>query len=284
MARWSINTARVRNNGFGGSRGGRSIEGAVIHHVAGVDGLSYVANANNRDSHPTYHVASSGRQTGIVHPDRRPFSTAHSVDMVAVTFEVDNSSAGGNWPISDAALSTVVDTCVDHARQAGLKRFAKNTPGRDQPGVFFIAWHSQYVATACPGPYVTSRLDWIVSECQRRLDGGSVAPPPTANGGAGSSSGKSASKEQWKTIQSWLKKLGRYSGPVDGVPGVNTWKGIQTTVKKFGYYGGPVDGKPGVNTYKGIQQYAKAGGGYTGPVDGVLGAKSWAGFVKRLSS
>lgn len=96
--------------------------------------------------------------------------------------------------------------------------------------------------------------------------------------------GDGATKAQWRTIQDWLKRLGRYSGPVDGVPGKNTWKGIQTTVRKYGYYHGPVDGVPGVNTYKGMQMYARDGGGYKGPIDGVLGPNSWAGFVKRLGS
>lgn len=290
MATWSKNTSKVIDKGFGGSRGGRSIEGAVFHHVAGTNGLDYVANANSRNSHPTYHVANSGRVTGIVHPDRRPFSTAHSVDNVAITFEIDNSSTGGNWPVSDAALSAAIDVCVDHARQAGLKRFAKNTPGRDQPGVFFIAWHSQYVSTACPGPYITSKIDWIIAECQRRLDGGKPAPtPPPAPARKGWEAsdfgiGTNATKAQWRTIQDWLKRLGRYSGPVDGIPGPNTWKGIQTTVAKYGYYSGPVDGIPGRNTARGMQQYAANGGGYRGPIDGVLGPNSWAGFTRRISS
>lgn len=288
MARWSKNTSAVQDRGFGGSRGGRRIEGAVFHHVAGTNGLNYVANANSRNSHPTYHIANSGRQTGIVHPDRRPFSTAHSVDNVAVTFEIDNSSAGGNWPVSDAALSTAIDTCVDHARQAGLKRFGKNTPGRDQPGIFFIAWHSQYVATACPGPHILSRIDWIIAECQRRLDGGKPAPQPKPQPKRYEASdfgiGTNATRAQWRTIQDWLKRLGRYSGPVDGVPGPNTWAGIQTTVKKYGYYSGPVDGIPGANTAKGMQSYARDGGGYGGPIDGILGPNSWAGFTRRISS
>lgn len=295
MARWASNTAQVRDNGFGGSRGGRSIEGAVFHHVAGTDGLDYVANANDRDSHPTYHIANSGRVTGIVHPDRRPSSLNPrygTVDNVAVTFEIDNSSTGGNWPVSDAALSAAIDTCVDHARQVGLKRFAKNTPGKDQPGVFFLAWHSQYQSTGCPGPHILSRIDWIVAECQRRLDGGKPTPTPTptptpAQKGWEASDfgiGTNATRAQWRTIQDWSKRLKRYDGPVDGVPGPNTWKANQITCAEYGYYEGPIDGIPGTNTAKGMQRYAAAGGGYKGPIDGILGPNSWAGFTRRISS
>lgn len=170
MSKWAANTSEVRDNGFGASRNGKTIEGAVLHHGAGTNVLGYVANANSRDSHPTYHVSNSGRVTGIVHPDRRPFSTSHSVDSVAVTFEIDNESTGGNWPVSVKALSAVIDVIVDHARQGGYKVIGKNTPGKDQPDLFFVAWHQQYVQTACPGPYVLGKIDWIIEEANERLN------------------------------------------------------------------------------------------------------------------
>lgn len=302
MAKWAATTDIIIDKGFGGSREGRRIEGAVIHHVGGTDGRNYVANSNARNSHPTYHVNRSSNVAGIVHPDRRPYSTAHSVDRVAVTLEVDNDRVGGstenpaNWTISDKSLAAVIDVCLDHMNQEGLKKAARNTPGRDQPGVFFIAWHSQYKQTACPGPYILSKIDYIVDELNRRAAGGkpqapskpaaapAEKPTPKSWEATAFGIGTTATKSQWKTIQSWLRKLGRYDGPADGVPGRETWKGIQRTVTRYGYYSGPIDGEPGVNTAKGMQKYAARGGGYTGPIDGVLGQNSWAGFVKRLSS
>ncbi|MBC9953227.1 N-acetylmuramoyl-L-alanine amidase [Leucobacter sp. cx-42] len=175
MSKWAANTSEIRDNGFGTSRNGKTIEGAVLHHGAGTNVLDYVANANSRDSHPTYHVSDGGRVTGIVHPDRRPFSTSHSVDSVAVTFEIDNESTGGDWPVSDKALSAVIDVIVDHARQSGYKVIGKNTPGKDQPDLFFVAWHQQYVQTACPGPYVLGKIDWIIREANARLNNHSQA-------------------------------------------------------------------------------------------------------------
>lgn len=299
MANWAKTTDIILDNGFGGSRNGHRIEGAVLHHVAGTDGRAYVAGTNARDSHPTYHVNSAGSVAGIVHPDRRPFSTADSVDEVAVTFEIDNSQVGGDWPISDAALEAVIEVCVDHAKQAGYSRAAVNKPGVQQQE-FFIGYHQQYKQTACPGPFVRAHIPGIVDEVNRRLAGGAAptvttpAPKPATQPAAQSGwqptdfniadEGFTPSKQQWTTIQLWLTRLRRYSGPVDGVPGPKTWAGIQTTVATYGHYSGPVDGKPGPNTAKGMQLYAGDGGGYTGPVDGKLGAASWAGFVNRLSS
>lgn len=176
---WYPKVSGIQDNGFGSSRNGQPINGVVIHHVAGTNGLRYVANANSRNSHPTYHISNSGAVTGIVNPSRRPFSTGGTPDPNAVTFEIDNSSAGGDWPISAAALESLIDVIVFHGSQSPRsgKGFAKNIKGQAQ-SEFFIAWHSQYSATACPGPFIMSQLDYIVSECNKRALG--VAPAPVA--------------------------------------------------------------------------------------------------------
>jgi peptidoglycan hydrolase-like protein with peptidoglycan-binding domain len=183
MTTWYPRVAGVQDNGFGGSRNGQSINGVVIHHVAGTNGLSYVANANTRNSHPTYHIANSGAVTGIVHPERRPYSTGGTPDPNAVTFEIDNSSVGGDWPVSSEAVEALIDVIVFHASQSPRagKGFALNQKDVTQ-AEFFIAWHSQYKATACPGPFLNSQLDYIVSECNKRASSPAQpsAPKPSA--------------------------------------------------------------------------------------------------------
>lgn len=171
---WYPKVAEIRDNGFGGSRNGQPINGVVIHHVAGTNGLSYVANKNDRNSHPTYHIARSGAVTGIVNPDRRPYSTGGTPDPNAVSFEIDNSSTGGDWPVTNESIEALIDVIIYHASQSPRagKGFALNEPSVRQ-SEFFIAWHSQYKATACPGPFIKSKLDYIVSECNRR-----TAPAP----------------------------------------------------------------------------------------------------------
>jgi hypothetical protein len=177
---WYPKVSGVQDNGFGSSRNGQAINGVVIHHVAGTNGLNYVANKNTRNSHPTYHIARSGAVTGIVHPSRRPHSTGGAPDPNAVSFEIDNSSAGGNWPITPESLEALIDVIVFHASQSPRagKGFAKNQPSVTQ-SEFFIAWHSQYKATACPGPFIMSQLDYIVSECNKRASG-VITSTPTA--------------------------------------------------------------------------------------------------------
>ena len=173
---WYPKVAGIQDNGFGGSRNGQAINGVVIHHVAGTNGLSYVANKNSRNSHPTYHISNSGAVTGIVNPERRPYSTGGDPDSSSVTFEIDNESVGGDWPISSAALEALIDVIIFHASISprANRGFAKNIKTQVQTE-FFIAWHQQYVATACPGPFVISQLDYIVAECNRRASQ-AVAP------------------------------------------------------------------------------------------------------------
>jgi peptidoglycan hydrolase-like protein with peptidoglycan-binding domain len=182
MTTWYPKVAGIQDNGFGESRKGQQINGVVIHHVAGTNGLSYVANANTRNSHPTYHIANDGAVTGIVHPERRPYSTGGTPDPNAVTFEIDNSSTGGNWPVSSVAIESLIDVIVFHASQSPRagKGFALNQKAVTQ-AEFFIAWHSQYKATACPGPFLTSQLDYIVAECNKRAASPAqpTAPKPT---------------------------------------------------------------------------------------------------------
>jgi hypothetical protein len=173
---WYPKVAGIQDNGFGGSRNGQAINGVVIHHVAGTNGLNYVANKNSRNSHPTYHISNSGAVTGIVNPERRPFSTGGQPDPSAVTFEIDNSSVGGDWPVSSAAIEALIDVIIFHASISprANRGFAKNIKTQVQ-SEFFIAWHQQYSATACPGPFILSQLDYIVAECNKRASQ-AVAP------------------------------------------------------------------------------------------------------------
>lgn len=177
MTTWAPTTDQVIDKGFGDDREGRAIQGAIIHHGAGPSVLGYVANWNSRNSHPNYHIAQDGDVTGIVHPSRQPYSTAHDVDNIAIAFEIDNSTGAPNWEITNASFEGLIQVLLHHYKESGRKGFAKNIRGVAQ-SEFFIGWHSQYKATACPGPYILSKMDWLVSELNRRVNEAPSAPKP----------------------------------------------------------------------------------------------------------
>jgi hypothetical protein len=247
---WYPKVSGIQDNGFGGSRNGQPINGVVIHHVAGTNGLSYVANANTRNSHPTYHIANSGAVTGIVNPERRPYSTGGTPDPNAVTFEIDNSSVGGDWPVSAQALESLIDVIVFHASQSPRagKGFAKNQPSVRQ-AEFFIAWHSQYKATACPGPFVMSQLDYIVNECNKRASGVAPAPATTA---------PVAARPAKPRLVGMLRR---------GSTGANV-RYLQTVLG-----GLKIDGQFGPITDRAVRAFQSANGL---KVDGIVGPITWA--------
>lgn len=247
MSTWAPGTI-VRDNGFGGSRGGASVIGAIVHHTASRDALDYVANANSRDSHPTYYVRSDGAAFGIVHPDRRPFSTANGVDAFSITFEVENSGIGGDWPVTDAAAATVARIIKHHADESPRRGrpVEVNDPARTQAG-FFVGWHSQYVATGCPGPNLLSRIPAIVDASN---SGVAPAPTPGGGGGTGSPSGLIAEDgvlgpETIGKLQRALAGKGYYSGNIDGVIDDGdslTVRGLQRYLNDADHAGLVVDG------------------------------------------
>jgi hypothetical protein len=104
---------------------------------------------------------------------------------------------------------------------------------------------------------------------------------PNGSGGGSTWAWNAPDSATQKRIQQDLANRGRYSGPIDGVWGVNSIKGIQTTCANVGYTG-PIDGEPGPNTCHYVQVYAQKFGSYTGPVDSILGPNSWSGFALGL--
>lgn len=182
---WAPGLAGIMDNGFGGSRGSDTVDGIVLHHTAnggGVSALNYVANQNSRNSHPNYLVQTDGKGWGIINPVRRPFSTAGQPDPQAIAFEVDNAAGAPNWDISDAALEEVAQITLHHYRESPRygNGLARNIIGVTQHE-FFVAWHSQYVATTCPGPSMLAHIDSLIARVLELDKPVVVVPPPVTD-------------------------------------------------------------------------------------------------------
>ena len=129
----------------GRSRYGKITE-ITVHHCAG-----------------SSHYGVSGTQIGqYVSEDDIAWTNSHwASNCRAVTIETSNSGGAPNWPVADDTLQTLIKLVADIARRNGLHPLVLGKT---------LTWHSMYSATACPGPYLKGKLQYIADEANRLND------------------------------------------------------------------------------------------------------------------
>jgi N-acetylmuramoyl-L-alanine amidase len=165
MSNSKLATKTIWNPNHSGQRK-EPITKIAIHHMAGVLDVETCAKvlANNLAS-ANYLIGSDGTVCINVDEANRSWCTASSwCDNRAVTIEVSNSKAGGNWPVSDKVLEKLIELCVDICQRNGIKEC---TYTGNQNGT--LQMHKWYMATACPGPYLASKFPYIAKEVTKRL-------------------------------------------------------------------------------------------------------------------
>lgn len=150
----------------------------AIHHTAGAISAATIGNIfkpTSRQASCNYGIGNDNKIVLCVDESNRSWCTSSSwCDNRAITIEVANSSNGGNWPVSDRVLATLIDLVTDICRRNGIKN-CTYTGGKD--GV--LQKHEWYANTNCPGPYIGSKFSYIASEVNKRLHGGSTSPSVT---------------------------------------------------------------------------------------------------------
>jgi hypothetical protein len=154
------------------------IEKITIHHVAGVASVETLGNifaTTSRKASCNYGIGSDGRIALIVDEANGSWcSSNYDNDNRAITIEVSNSAVGGEWPVSDHVLSRLIDLCTDICERNDIKRL--NYTG-DKSGN--LTMHCWFAATACPGPYLKSKYQYIADEVNKRLGASSLPGTPS---------------------------------------------------------------------------------------------------------
>lgn len=147
------------------SRNGRGICKITPHHMAGNLSLQTCANVlENGGASANYGIDSNGRIACFVDEDFRSWcSCSYDNDSQAITIEVANDGGDPDWHISDEALESLINLCVDICRRYG---FRLNYTG-DASGN--LTRHNMFYATTCPGPYLQSKFPYIQDEVNKRL-------------------------------------------------------------------------------------------------------------------
>lgn len=140
----------------------KKIEAITIHHMAGIltaeaCGKEFQKVGRGGSSH--YGIGNDGKIASYVdESDTAWTNTNWDSNCKSITIEVSNCSRNSNWPVSDKALKSLIQLVSDIAKRNNLGTLVK---GKN------VTWHSMFYNTICPGPYLLSKLDYIISEANR---------------------------------------------------------------------------------------------------------------------
>lgn len=142
------------------------IKKITIHHVSGVvsvETLGSIWKTVGRRGSSHYGIGNDGRIANYVDENDTAWTDSNwNSNCQSVTIETSNSKMGGKWPVSDAALKSLIRLCADIAKRNKLGKLVK---GKN------LTWHKMYANTDCPGPYLMSKLDYIIKEANKILGG-----------------------------------------------------------------------------------------------------------------
>lgn len=145
----------------------KKIDAIVIHHMAGnatVEECGNMFAEPSRQASSNYGVGTDGRIACYVEDENRAWTSgSREIDNRAITIEVANCSGDPDWKVSDKAMKSLIDLCVDICKRHGFKL---NYTG-DKSGSLHM--HKWYQATGCPGPYLGSKFAYIAEEVNKRL-------------------------------------------------------------------------------------------------------------------
>ena len=150
-----------------------AITDITLHHMAGVLSAEQCGNIfarAGRGGSSHYGIGNGGEIGQYV--DEADTAWANSnwpSNCRSVTIEISNSEIGGDWPVGDAAYSSLIKLVADIARRNNLGTLVA---GKN------LTWHSMFAPTTCPGDYLRARVEEI-AKIANELNGGSQAPTPT---------------------------------------------------------------------------------------------------------
>jgi hypothetical protein len=168
-------------------RSGNKIKKITIHHMAGVLTAAQCGNvfkASGRGASAHYGVGSDGKIGQYVDEANTAWSDGNwTSNCTSVSIEVANSSRGGQWPVSSKSIQLTIKLVADIAKR---NKLGKLVAGKN------LTWHSMYAATACPGPYLKSKIKYIAQEANKLNE---AKPATTVS--------KPAAKKLYRVRKTW---------------------------------------------------------------------------------
>ena len=165
----NVNVPASQTN-YTNGRNGKKIEEVTLHHMAGVltaEECGRIFQQTGRGASAHYGVGKDGKVGLYVNEKDTAWANANwDSNCRAVTIEMSNSEARGNYPVSDLVISKTIDLIVDIFKRNNLGNCIK---GKN------LTWHSMYSNTYCPGDYIRGKLDYIVDQVNDKLNAGTTS-------------------------------------------------------------------------------------------------------------
>lgn len=193
-----------------------------IHHMAGVltaKQCGAIFQRKGRNGSSNYGIGKNGEIAVYVDEcDTAWCNSNWASNCRSVSIETSNDKTGGNWTVSSKTLNSLIKLVADIAKRNNMGTLVK---GKN------VTWHSMYANTSCPGKYLLSKMDYIISEANKinKTVQPTPTPKPSTNsflpkrgyfklGDVSANVGKIASF-MYKTFPSYTKKsaLGNVYGP-----------------------------------------------------------------------
>ena len=155
-------TIPASTNNYSKGRSGRKIEMITIHHMAGVLSAKRCGELfqnPNRKASSNYGIGYDGKIGLYVDEENTSWANSNwDANCKSVTIETSNDKTGGDWHVGDVTLNSLIKLVADIAKRNNLGKLVK---GKN------LTWHQMYAKTACPGPYLLSKLDYIIDEANK---------------------------------------------------------------------------------------------------------------------
>lgn len=226
----------------------------TIHHMAANLTVEQCGKVfKTKEASTNYGIGSDGRVALYVDEENRSWASANEWnDNRAITIEVANDVVGGNWHVSDIAYDKLIELCADICTRYNI------TPSYDGTKNGSFTEHRMFMATACPGEYLHSKMSQIVEDVKARMNSGTNVPT------------KNQESEEHCTVNLPILRNGS--------------KGKSVTALQrmlFCYFSCPldleIDGVFGTITQKYVEKFQAFN---SIDIDGIVGTDTWTKLLK----
>lgn len=236
-----------------------------IHHMAGVLSAKQCGalfQTKGRNGSSNYGIGVNGEIAVYVDECNTAWCNSNwASNCRSVSIETSNNKIGGNWSVSNASLNSLIKLVADIAKRNNMGTLVK---GKN------VTWHSMYTATACPGQYLLSKMDYIVSEANKINKTPTPTPKPTPSSflpKRGYWKYGDSSKEIGKICKFYADKFYGYfcknkteahkllDGDYFGKNCLKWTKEFQKRCKQEGLYNDKIDGNIGPKTIQCLKRF-----------------------------